>query len=609
MIETGAKYLGVRRCRFTVWAPEKETMVLHIVSPTDKKIAMEKDTLGYFTVELDDIEAGSHYYYMPDGGGDCPDPCSYYQPEGVHGPSEVVDHDDHVWTDIQWKGMQLKDLVLYELHIGTFTPEGTFEAAIRCLDDLLETGVNAIEIMPISQFPGDRNWGYDGVLPYAAQNTYGGPRGLKKLVDACHAKGIAVYLDVVYNHFGPEGNVLTKFAPYFTDRYTTLWGDAINFDGPYSDGVREYFCNNAIYWLRHFHIDGLRLDAIHGMYDFGAVHFWELLHDAVEEESRRMGRQLYLIAESDLNNPKIIKHPEAGGYGFNAQWLDDFHHALYTLINKADRERFFDFGSVEQLSKAYVHGFVHSGEYTPFRKRKYGASTACMPGDRFIVFNQNHDQVGNRADGARLATLINFELQKVAAAALLLSPYVPMLFMGEEYGEDNPFHYFVSHTDPELVNAVKAGRKKEFEAWHGNVEPADPQSEKTFAASKLSWGKRVVGNHKNLLGWNKMLIALRKKHAAMQSFSKDDIQVYIISDGSFGLHRRSADGRAHLFALFNISDEPASWPVAAPVDGLALIADSRLGAGPVVAQQVLKRSEYVAIPGAAVFIYSNRERN
>ncbi len=609
MIRTGAIYSSIRTCRFTVWAPEKETMILHIVSPSDRKIQMQKDSLGYFTVELNDIEAGSRYFYMPDGGEDCPDPCSYFQPEGVHGPSEVLDHEDHMWTDVQWKGLPLKELVLYELHIGTFTNDGTFEAAINRLHDLVDAGINAIEIMPISQFPGSRNWGYDGVFPFAAQNSYGGPTGLKKLVDACHAKGIAVYLDVVYNHFGPEGNHLGKFAPYFTDRYATPWGDALNFDGPYCDGVREYFCNNALYWLRHFHIDGLRLDAIHGMYDFGAIHFWELLHDTVKQESERIGRPLYLIAESDLNNPKIIKHPEVGGYGFHAQWLDDFHHALYILLNENDKKRFIDFGKTEQLAKAYKEGFVHSGEYVEFRKKKYGASTVGIPGDKFIVFNQNHDQVGNRADGARLSTLIDSELQKVAAAALLLSPYVPMLFMGEEYGEDNPFHYFISHTESELVNAVKEGRKKEFASWHWTTEPADPQSEETFAACKLSWDKRNSGKYKEMLDWNKMLISLRKTHAALRSFVKDDVHAYVMANKCLGIHRKSSDGRAQLFMILNLSAEVVSWSATDSVAGLALIADSSIEGNKDLLRGVLKPGEHVNIPPTAVLIYSSEHSN
>src|SRR5690606_411563 len=301
----------------------------------------------------------------------------------------------------------------YELHVGTFTDEGTFDAIIPRLDDLLALGINALELMPVAQFPGERNWGYDGVFPYAVQNTYGGPDGLKRLVDACHAKGLAVFLDVVYNHVGPEGNFLSKYGPYFTNKYCTPWGDAINFDDAWCDGVREYFVNNALYWLEYFHIDGLRLDAVHMVFDNGAVHFWQYLADRVKQLQERLGRPLHLIAESDLNSPRVVNPPSVGGYGFTAQWLDDFHHALYVMLDRKGRERYADFGRLDQFAKALKEGFVHSGEFVKFRKRKHGASSAGIPGDRFVAFTQNHDQVGNRPLGERLSSLIDRERLKV----------------------------------------------------------------------------------------------------------------------------------------------------------------------------------------------------
>lgn len=304
----GSEYMGNGRCRFTVWAPEKKSMTLHLVHPQEQEIEMDCAEWGYYTAEIEAASPDIRYYYQPDGEKDFPDPASHYQPEGVHGPSEVVDHGAYTWRDTNWKNLPFQDLVLYELHVGTFTPEGTFEAIIPRLDALKETGINAIELMPVAQFPGNRNWGYDGVYPYAVQNSYGGPIGLKKLVDACHAKGIAVYLDVVYNHLGPEGNYFEKYGPYFSEKYGMPWGKAINYDGAYSDGVREYFANNTLYWLEYYHIDGLRLDAIHTIFDQSAVSFWELLQDKIRALTEQMGKSFYLIAESDLNNPRVVKN-------------------------------------------------------------------------------------------------------------------------------------------------------------------------------------------------------------------------------------------------------------------------------------------------------------
>lgn len=546
------------KCVFTVWAPEKKTMVLHIVSPHEEYIKMDKDDWGYFHTEKPLSYINCRYYYRPDDESDFPDPASHYQPDGVNYPSQFIDQ-RFDWSDGEWRNIPLKDYIIYELHIGTFTDEGTFEAAIEQLGHLAELGVNAIEIMPVNQFSGAYNWGYDGVFPYAPQNSYGGYLGLKKLVNACHQQGIAVILDVVYNHMGPEGNCVSAFAPYFTDKYKTPWGQAINFDGTYCDGVREYFRNNALYWLEHFHIDALRLDAIHEMYDFSALHFWEYLHNGVHALSQRLGRNYYLIAESDLNNPKIVEHPEAGGYGFNAQWLDDFHHALYVLIHPKAQERYEDFGNIEQLAKAYTDGYVHSGEYVKFRKKKYGRSTAGLPGDRFIAFIQNHDQIGNSVDGSRLSKQINTSLLKVAAAAMLLSPYIPMLFMGEEYADDAPFNYFVDHQDKELIDAIRDGRKKEFEHDNWDIDPPDPKSRETFVASKLQWNKRTDSKHSQVLKWYKELISLRKARRALKNYDKNDVRVHILGNKAYALHRKSEDQQDELLAIFNLSEEQLNY--------------------------------------------------
>ncbi|MBO9684855.1 MAG: malto-oligosyltrehalose trehalohydrolase, partial [Flavisolibacter sp.] len=429
------------------------------------------------------------------------------------------------------------------------------------LDELKELGVNALEMMPVSQFPGERNWGYDGVYPYAVQNSYGGPDGLKKLVDACHQKGIAVILDVVYNHLGPEGNYFSQFGPYFTKTYCTPWGDAINFDGEWSDGVREYFSENVIHWFRNYHIDGLRCDAIHTVFDNGAVHFWELTHQKVKALEEKLGRSFSLIAESDLNSPKVVKAPEQGGYGFDAQWLDDFHHALYVLLNPSDQQRYYDFGTMEQLVKAYNDGFVHSGEWVKFRKRKHGASSANLPGNKFVVFNQNHDQVGNRADGKRLCMLVDFERVKLASAAILLSPYIPMLFMGEEYGDQSPFYYFVSHSDKDLIKAVQEGRRKEFEAFGFDENIPDPQDENTFKLCKLQWQKKNQGDHNLILNWHKELIRMRKTLAPLKDFQKRNVRAEVINKKAFVLFRHTAGMEESMFCLFNFSDGEINYTV------------------------------------------------
>ncbi|WP_262918585.1 malto-oligosyltrehalose trehalohydrolase [Telluribacter sp. SYSU D00476] len=558
-----AKLPGVKctanTCTFTVWAPQKEKMLLHLIYPQEQLLEMKPLDYGYFQLEVTNAAPGTRYFYRPDDEKDFPDPASHYQPEGVHGPSEVVDHSAYSWQDQGWRGIPLKDLILYELHVGTFTPEGTFESMIPYLDDLVHLGVNAIELMPVSQFPGGRNWGYDGVYPYAVQNSYGGPDGLKKLVDACHAKGIAVFLDVVYNHLGPEGNYFGQFGPYFTDKYHTPWGDALNFDGEWSDGVRDYFANNVLHWFEKYHFDGLRLDAIHAVYDTGAVHFWEYTYGKVRQLEQKLGRPLYMIAESDLNSPKVVKVPDVGGFGFDGQWLDDFHHALYVMLDKEGKNRYEDFGSMQQLAKAFSEGFVHSGDYVNFRKRKHGVSSAGVSGEKFVVFNQNHDQVGNRVQGERLCMLVDFERTKLAAAAILLSPYLPMLFMGEEYADQSPFFYFVSHSDQDLIKAVQEGRKKEFEGFQWDVEPPDPQDEDTFNRSKLQWHKRQSGKHSIMLEWHRRLIELRKTNPVLHNPSKNDLYVQVLGQQGLVLQRRSEDQLTYLLCIFNFSDEPLAF--------------------------------------------------
>lgn len=481
-------------CEFTVWAPLLDKVAVEIVNSQGEATAllpMHKDDRGYWHAASSGLKAGTLYRYQieDEQGGEAswPDPASRYQPQGVHGPSEVVDHSEYDWQDSSWQGIPLYEYIIYELHIATFTPEGTFESAIARLQDLVDLGITAIEIMPVAQFPGTRNWGYDGVFPYAVQNSYGGPTGLKKLVDACHAHGLAVVMDVVYNHLGPEGNYTGKYGPYTTDRYVTPWGSAINFDDAYSDGVRNYFIRNAIDWLRDYHIDALRLDAVHAIYDFSAKHFLQELAESVDRFNDDRDYRAYLIAESDLNDPRLIRPFSQGGYQLDSQWSDDFHHALHTRLTGETVGYYSDFSSLEMLASAIQERFAYNGQYSSFRRRNHGSPALDLPSYRFVVCNQNHDQVGNRMMGDRFTNLISFDGLKLAAGMTILSPYIPLLFMGEEYGEKAPFLYFVDHGDKDLMEAVRRGRKEEFRAFHNEGTPPDPGSPETMRRSTLSW--------------------------------------------------------------------------------------------------------------------------
>ena len=470
----GARLIAPDRCEFRVWAPQRENVGVRVGSHT---FPMQKSADGYHEATLN-ARAGTRYFYMLDDVAR-PDPASRFQPEGVHGPSEVIDA-AFEWHDASWRRIPLEDYVIYEIHVGTFTPEGTFDAIIPKLDALKEIGITAIELMPIGQFPGHRNWGYDGTYVYAAQNSYGGPAGVKRLVDAAHQRGLAVALDVVYNHLGPEGNYLNEFGPYFTDRYKTAWGMALNFDGPYSDCVREYFIQNAMMWIDDFHFDALRVDAVHAIVDHSAEPFLQDLTAAV-------GDRAIMIAESDLNDPRVITPRDQLGLGFHTQWADDFHHALHALLTSETAGYYAGYGKASDLARTIESGYLYTGQYSAFRRRKYGRKPQTRSGAQFVVSAQNHDQVGNRMNGDRLSTLVSREHLKVAAAALILSPFLPMIFMGEEYGETAPFQYFTSHSDEGLIEAVRKGRREEFEEWAWEGEAPDPHAEETFQRSKLTW--------------------------------------------------------------------------------------------------------------------------
>lgn len=557
-MKIGATYDGNGNCEFIVWAPFRNKIELKIVLPEEKTIPMQKDKRGYWKATIKDFSPDHLYFYKLDEEKDRPDPASHFQPQGVHGPSQAIDHIAFKWEDGNWKGIDLAKMIMYELHVGTFTPEGTFEAIIPRLGDLKEVGINAIELMPVAQFPGERNWGYDGVYPFAAQNSYGGPAGLKKIVNACHQMGMAVILDVVYNHLGPEGNYLWDYGPYFTDKYKTPWGKALNFDDAHSDAVRDFFIENALHWFEHYHFDALRLDAVHAIFDMSARPFLQELAERVEEFSRNAKRKFYLIAESNLNDTKIIRPRELSGFGMDAQWCDDFHHSLRTLVTGENRGYYVDFGRVEQFVKCWQEGFVYSGQYSPYRQRRHGNSSKERPARQFVVFSQNHDQVGNRMLGERLPALVSFEALKLAAGAVMLSPYIPMLFMGEEYGDDAPFLYFVSHSDPNLIDAVRKGRKEEFISFNWIGEPPDPQSADTFLKTKLDWEKRTQDEHGLLLDFYKNLIKLRNEMPALANLDKAALEAVGFEENKIVLVRRRK-GQSQALLIFNFNNAEVTF--------------------------------------------------
>ena len=551
-MEIGAKYLRNGECEFSVWAPLLQDVALKILSPEEQLVAMTKDNRGYWHARVENVNPAATYLYVLAGEKERPDPASSFQPNGVHKASQLIDHNAFRWQDIDWEGIPLKDMILYELHVSTFTIEGTFGAIIPILDELRDVGVNAVEIMPVAQFPGERNWGYDGVYPFAVQNSYGGPDGLKGLVNECHKKGIAVILDVVYNHLGPEGNYLYDYGPYFTDRYKTPWGQVINFDGPYSNEVRNFFVENALFWFKHYHIDALRLDAIHGIVDMSARPFLLELAERTAEFSQERGKKFYLIAESDLNNSMAVRERDRGGFGLDALWCDDFHHSLHTLLTGENQGYYIDFGRIEHLVKSLREGFVYSGEYSQFRKTNHGNSSRDIPAEQFIVFSQNHDQIGNRMRGERLSRLVSFESLKLAAGTVLLSPYLPLIFMGEEYGETAPFLYFISFSDPNLIEGVRQGRKREFRSFKWEQEPPDPQSSETFMQSKINWNKRCEGDNRILRNFHKELIRLRKSLPAIRNLSKDSLDVRADEVQKVVSMRRWKDSN-HILAIFNFN--------------------------------------------------------
>jgi maltooligosyltrehalose trehalohydrolase len=558
----GATPLGGGRTEFLVWAPRAQRVEVRLLGPPERLVPLSAGERGYHHAFVEGADPGCRYFYRLDGDKERPDPASRFQPEGVHGPSEIVDC-NFDWQDSAWRGLPLEQLIHYEIHVGVFTPEGTLEAVVPRLDELKDLGITAIELMPVGQFPGQRNWGYDGVSPFAVQNSYGGPHALKNLVDACHARGLAVVLDVVYNHLGPEGNYLADFGPYFTDFYHTPWGPAVNYDGAESDEVRRYFVENALYWVTEFHIDALRLDAVHAIVDPSARPFLQELGSAVHRRAEELQRRIWVIPESDRNDGRLIRGREAGGLGLDAQWSDDFHHALHTLLTGEEGGYYVDFGKVEHLARAFSDGFVFTGQYSSYRRRRHGNDSRDIPARRFVVCAQNHDQVGNRLLGERLSRLVSFEALKLAAGVVLLSPFVPLLFMGEEYGETAPFLYFVHHSDPALVEAVREGRRREFSRfqWQGKVP--DPQDEKTFLRCKVNCDLRRDGEHRVLNEFYKELIRLRKELPSLAHLSKTDMEVAGF-EAEKALFVRRWSGSDQSFAAYNFNDDAATLRLPVP---------------------------------------------
>ncbi len=492
-----------------MWAPFPGCVLLRLmrVGAEPQDLPMRRD--GHDLIATATATTGDRYAYVLDDGLAVPDPVSRFLPEGVHGPTEIVDPSAFGWSDQSWHGLGLRDYVIYELHIGTFTPPGTFDSAIGKLEYLKQLGVTVVEVMPVAAFPGTRDWGYDGVSPYAVQANYGGPDGFKRFVDAAHRIGLAVMLDVVYNHLGPEGNYLPRFGPYFTAHHQTPWGEAVNYDADGCEHVRRYVIENALYWIREYHLDGLRLDAVQTIKDDSPKHILAEIQEHVQTLAHQLNRQVCVIAETDENDSRYIKNPANGGYGLDAVWSDDFHHAVHAFFT-GEREGYYqDFGDPNDIVRALNDGYVFQGEYFRFWHAARGTSAKDVPLPTNVICLQNHDQVGNRAKGERLSTLIPRGARKLAAAFLLLAPHTPLLFMGEEYDETAPFQFFADFQDPALKKAVSEGRRSEFKDFDFHEVP-DPEDPATFERSKLTWANGAV--NRDMLEWYRGLLQLRKQY-------------------------------------------------------------------------------------------------
>lgn len=564
---------------FRVWAPRAEKVKLQVNGGTPQPMEGPGDYdngRGWWKLAVDDAGPGTDYaFFLDDDTTAYPDPRSEWQPKGVHAASRLYDQNAFQWTDKTWHTPPLASGIIYELHIGTYSPEGTFDSAIPYLDHLVNLGITHVEVMPINEFAGDRGWGYDGVFLFATFEPYGGPEAFKRFVDACHAKNLAVILDVVYNHFGPVGNYANRFGPYLTDKYHTPWGAAVNFNEGGSDEVRRFFIDNALMWLRDFHCDGLRLDATHEYIDRSAVHFMEQLSSEVARLGAAAGKRFVLIAESDLNDPKFVRPVEAHGYGMDAQWSDDFHHALFTLLwNDPGRGYYDDFGSMDDLVKSIKGAFVYDGKYSRYRNHTHGRPVEGLSAHHFLSYIQNHDQVGNRATGERLEHLVGLQASKVALGLTLMAPFIPMLWMGEEFAASAPFLYFADHEEEEMRKMVSEGRKRDFAAfgWDESQIP-DPEAPETFTRSKLDWSEVHTGEHAEMLQWVKDLIQLRRSTLELNDGDFGHLEVSCTADGK-GLTMKRGCARV----LMYLGDSSMQCPL---LEGESL----RLASSPDVAVQ------------------------
>jgi maltooligosyltrehalose trehalohydrolase len=551
----------------TVWAPDAGRVDVEVAGEVSPMSPVEGRP-GWWAAEAP-APAGTDYAFRLDGGEPLADPRSPRQPYGPDGASRTYDQDAFAWTDGRWRGAPLGGAVIYELHVGTFTRAGTLDAALARLDHLVSLGVSVVELMPVAAFPGEHGWGYDGIGLWAVHEPYGGPDALKRFVDACHGRGLAVFLDVVYNHVGP-GNKLASFGPYFTDVYTTPWGPAVNLDQAWSDDVRSFIVGNALMWLRDYHVDGLRLDAVHAFQDHRAVHLLEELAVAVDGLAASSGRSLVLVAESDLNDPRLITPRAAGGYGLSAQWDDDFHHTVHALVTGERQGYYGDFGAIAGVAKVLAKAYFHNGTWSSFRNRTHGRPVDVLstPAYRFVVFDADHDQVGNRAVGDRLPATLAARphrdgLLRIAAGLVLTAPFTPMLFMGEEWGADTPWQYFTDHTDPFFAEAVSNGRRSEF-ARHGwsFAQVPDPQDKETFLRSKLDWGQLAREPYESLLGWYRSLLALRRSRPEFTDPRLDQARVSYDEAARWVLVHRGA-----LRVAANLGDGPVDVPLGSGAAG------------------------------------------
>jgi maltooligosyltrehalose trehalohydrolase len=606
--QIGVNFNKTGEATIVLWAPAATQVKIKIESLVTS-IALEPEAYGYWQLTTDQLLPGQRYNFeltTANGVLQRADPASLFQPEGVHGPSEAVNLRDYPFTDQQWQTVPLNEYIIYELHVGTFSPDENFLGIEQKLDHLIELGITAIEIMPVATFPGNRNWGYDGVFPFAVQGSYGGPVGLQNLVNACHQKGLSVILDVVYNHFGPEGNYFADFAPYFTDKYQTPWGKAINFDDAFSDGVRHFFIENVLQWFRDFHIDALRLDAVHAIRDLSAKHILAEIKESVAILSTHTGKNYHLIVECDLNDPKYINLLAKQGYGMDAQWMDEFHHALRVAAGQKREGYYTDFNGIADLAKSYQDAYVYDGTFSEERKKTFGAKATENPGQQFIVFSQNHDQVGNRMLGERTSQLVSFEMQKLLAGAVFVAPFIPLLFMGEEWAAPNPFLYFVSHSDQELIKAVQNGRAAEFKAFHLEGEAPDPQDPQTFAESKLQWEILNEAKHQQMFAYYRSLIALRKNNVVLKNLDREKLTVTVLTaQNSLILKRWQAD--ECIVCVLNFS--PTAQNVDLPMEQerpLTRLFDSgaSIWGGQSTASEIINANENVIVQPESLVIYT-----